>query len=213
MIKKQRLLIPREKYLSAGVHIGMTSKTKDMKRFIYKIRSNGLAVLNVGILDKKIEASATLMASMQNALVVSRKDIGKQAVEQFAKVTGVHVITKRFMPGSLTNPSFEDFFEPEVLLIIDPAADSQAIKEAVLMRIPIIGLADTCNETKNIDVILPCNNKGKKSIALIFWLLAKRILEKRKEAGQDTDPESAKLEEFGYEPDQPTGAESQTEEE
>ena len=192
-MKKEKLSVPREQYLSAGVHIGMTTKTANMKRFIYKIRSNGLAVLNVGILDKRITYAAGMIADMKDVLVVSRKESGHEAVKKFGEATGAKVITGRFMPGSLTNPSSKEFFEPEIMIITDPQVDRQAMKEAVSMRIPIIGLADTCNETSYIDLVLPCNNKGKKSLAIIFWLLAKLINEKR---GKKF---TMKPEEFGYE--------------
>lgn len=192
---KERLLIPREKYLSAGVHIGMTLKTADMKRFIYKVRPTGLAVLNIGMLDRKIDVVSNMLAGMKKILVVCSKENGMEAADKFAEAISAKAITGRFMPGSLTNPTYKEFFEPEVLIVTDPSTDKQAIKEAVQMRIPIIGMADTFNETSYMDIVLPCNNKGKKSVALIFWLLAKLIAEKR-------DPSAKfelKPEDFGYE--------------
>lgn len=187
-----KLLIPREKYLTAGVHIGMTARTADMKRFIYKVRPNGLAVLNVGMLDKRIGLAANFLAARKKILVVCRKENGQDAAKKFAEVVGGKAITERFMPGSLTNPTYKNFFEPDVIIIVDPTVDRQAIKEAVQMRIPIIGFADTFNETAFLDIILPANNKGKKSLALIFWLLAKLIKESRGE-GFGHAPED-----FGY---------------
>ncbi len=188
----KNLLLPREKYLSAGVHIGMTSKTADMKRFIYKIRPNGLAVLNVGILDRRIGLAASMIANKKNVLIASKKDNANEAVAKFAETTGSRAVIGRFMPGSLTNPTYKDFFEPELVIVTDPFNDKQVIKEAVQMRIPIIGFAGTYNETSFIDLVLPCNNKGKKSMALILWLLAKLVAEKR---GQQFD---VKPEDFGY---------------
>jgi len=190
---KTNLLIPREKYLSAGVHIGMTTKTANMKRFIYKIRPNGLAVLNIGLLDKRINYAVNTIEKSKNLLVVSKKESNRKPVEKFAEAIGVKAIVGRFMPGSLTNPSFEEFFEPDMLLVTDPLSDKQAISEALKIRIPIIGLADTFNETTYIDLVLPCNNKGKKSVALVFWLLAKLIIENRGEKFE------LKPEDFGFE--------------
>lgn len=187
-----KLLVPREKYLTAGVHIGMTARTADMKRFIYKVRPNGLAVLNVGMLDKRIGFAANFLADKKNILIVCRKENGRDAAQKFAEVVGCRAIVDRFMPGSLTNPTYKNFFEPDVLIVVDPAVDRQAIKEAVQMRIPIIGLADTFNETSYLDIILPSNNKGKKSLALIFWLLAKLMKEKKGEEFTATP------EDFGY---------------
>lgn len=191
---KKKLLIPREQYLSAGVHIGMTSKTADMKRFIYKVRPNGLAVLNVGILDKRISYAANFLAGKKDILIVSKKENGQEAAKKFADVVSARAIVGRFMPGSLTNPTYREFFEPEVLIVTDPLADKQAIKEATEMRIPIIGFADTFNETSFIDIILPCNNKGRKSLALMLWLLAKLVIEKR----DPTATFALQPEDFGY---------------
>ncbi len=190
---KEKLLVPREKYLSAGVHIGMTSKTASMKRFIYKIRPSGLAVLNISELDNRLKYAADVLDRYKKILVVCYKDVGREPAKQFAGVIGASSIIGRFMPGSLTNPSFKDFFEPDIMVMTDPASDKQALKEAVKMRIPIIALADTFNDTSCIDLVLPCNNKGKKSLALVYWILAGAIMEKRGE------PFKLKPEDFGYE--------------
>jgi len=187
-----KLLLPREKYLTAGVHIGMTSRTADMKRFIYKVRPNGLAVLNVGALDKRIAIAANFLSNRKSVLIVSRKENSRDPAVKFAEAIGGRAITDRFVPGSLTNPTYKNFFEPDVLIVTDPAVDRQAIKEAIQMRIPIIGLSDTFNETSYLDIILPCNNKGKKSVSLILWLLAKLIKEKKGEEFTATP------EDFGY---------------
>lgn len=192
---KEKLLIPKEKYLSAGVHIGMTSKTADMKRFIYKIRPTGLAVLNVGLLDKRIDIISNLLAQKKKILIVARKEVGFEPAEKFAEAVNGKAVVGRFMPGSLTNPTYKEFFEPEIIIVTDPLADKQALKESIQMRIPIIGLCDTFNETAYLDFVLPCNNKGKKSLALILWLLAQLIKKKRNEEF------TLKLEDFGYEPD------------
>ena len=195
MVKKtkERLIIPREKYLAAGAHIGMTFKTAPMKKFIYKIRPNGLAVLNIGELDRRIGLAANLIANAKYPLVVCRKEIGWDAVKKFGKVTGAKVITGRFMPGSLTNPSYKHFFEPDLVMIVDPVADKQAIKEATEIRVPIIGLADTSHDPAYIDLVMPCNNKGKKALALVFWGIAQQLAEKKKEKFE------TKPEEFGWE--------------
>src|SRR3989338_3083627 len=126
---KGKLLIPREKYLSAGVHIGMTSKTADMDRFIYKVRPNGLAVLNVGMLDKRIEYAANTLAEMKKILVVSRKENGQDPARKFAEIVGAKSIAGRFMPGSLTNPSYKDFFEPGSTAINHPTTDQHPTPE------------------------------------------------------------------------------------
>lgn len=174
------LLIDKKEYLTAGIHIGMKSKNKDMERFIYKIREDGLAVLNLKMVDERIKIAADFLSRTKTILVVGRKSNAHEPIRKFAEVVeGVKIVIGRFMPGTLTNPNYEDFVEPDVVILSDPQADYQALKEAVESRIPVVALCDTFNETKNIDYVIPCNNKGKKSLALIFWVLAKQINESR----------------------------------
>lgn len=168
-----------DEFLSAGVHIGMKQRTKDMERFIYKIRPDGLAVLDVQTIQKRIEIAGKFLSKHKNIMAVSRKPIGQRAVKKFADTIGAKHVIGRFLPGTLTNPSFRNFFEPDVIIITDPVIDSQAIKEAIKVRIPIISFCDTIDETSNIDFVIPSNNKGKKSIALLYYLLAKEILKNR----------------------------------
>ncbi|MFH8080983.1 MAG: 30S ribosomal protein S2 [Candidatus Aenigmatarchaeota archaeon] len=188
------LLIDKKNYLSSGIHIGMKSKNKDMRRFIYKIREDGLAILNLKLIDDRIRIAGEMLSRANTILVVGRKSNVHEALKKFAEtVDNAYAITGRFMPGTLTNPRYENFIEPDVVVISDPQSDYQALKEAVESRIPIIALCDTFNEAKNVDLIIPCNNKSKKSLGLIFWLLAKIINEKR---GKEF---KAKIEEFGSE--------------
>ena len=173
------LLVSKQEYLSAGIHIGMKSRTKDMKKFIYKVREDGLAVLDLKMLDERIKIAAKFLANMDKILVVGRKLNAHNPIKKFAEAVGCDYVIGRFMPGTLTNPSYKKFIEPDVVLLTDPLSDYQAMKEAVDSRIPIVALCDTFNETKNVDLIIPCNNKGRKSLALIYWLLAREILKRK----------------------------------
>jgi small subunit ribosomal protein S2 len=181
MTNEETLLIPTEEYLKSGIHIGTKFKTKYMENFTYKTRSDGLSVLNIKQIDERIQLAANLLANYEpeDILVVSRRENGWKPVRMFAKVTGAKGFPGRYPPGILTNPQLKNFTEGKIMLVVDAGPDKNAVKDALNVGLPIIGLCDTNNQVNNIDLVVPCNNKGKKSLGLIFWLLAKLYLEKK----------------------------------
>lgn len=168
-----------ENYLSAGIHIGLKQRTKDMARFIYKIRPDGLAVMNVQTIEQRINTAAKFLSKFKEIMVVSRKSNGRKPARVFSEVVGARAVIGRFLPGTLTNPNFRGFCEPGAIIITDPLADRQAVREAVKMRMPIISICGSSNETSNIDFVIPANNKGRRSLALVYFLLAREILKAR----------------------------------
>lgn len=172
------LLVPEEVYLTSGVHIGTQYKSKDMKRFIYKVRQDGLYVLDVSKTDERIKVVAKFLAGYnpQRVLVASARQYGQRPAREFSKAIGAPAFAGRFVPGTLTNPINPSFMEPDVLVVTDPAADRQALNEALNLGIPIIALCDTNNETRSVDAVIPTNNKGRRSLACIYWLLAREVL-------------------------------------
>lgn len=170
-------IVPLDEYLAAGIHIGTQQKTGDMMRFIYRVRTDGLYVLDVEMTDRRIRAASELLVRYppHRVLVVSARQYGQRPADMFAKLIGATTIIGRFVPGTLTNPQYADYIEPEILLVTDPTGDAQAVTEAVNIGIPVIGLCDTNNSTSNIDLVIPTNNKGRKALAMVYWLLAKQM--------------------------------------
>ncbi len=193
-------LVAVDRYLKTGSHIGTKFKTGDMKRYIFKKRKDGLNVLDVENIDQRIKIVAEFISrfDLEKAVIVSRRIYGQKPAKEFAKAVGGNAVLGRFVPGTFTNPAGSEFTEPSILIVIDPEADGQAIKEAVRAKIPVIALASTNNRLENIDIIIPINNKGRKSLALVFWLLAKEILKKKGEIKKDEDF-SLSAEDFEYE--------------
>jgi small subunit ribosomal protein S2 len=191
--------MPYEEYLSAGMHIGMKQQTSHMKKFVYKVREDGLAILDLQSIEKRIKIAARFLSKFERIMVVCRKMVGWKAAKKFAKIVNGKAIVGRFLPGTITNPSFPGYYEPDVVVITDPLLDTQAMKEAVKMHIPIVALCDTSNETELIDLIIPVNNKGRKSIARVYWLLAREILKERGKIKDDNEYEY-KFEDFLTEP-------------
>ncbi|CAD5243629.1 30S ribosomal protein S2 [Thermococcus indicus] len=179
----EEYLVPLDQYLAAGVHIGTQQKTQDMKRFIYRVRQDGLYVLDVRKTDERLRVAGKFLAKFdpENILAVSVRLYGQKPVKKFGDVTGVRSIPGRFLPGTMTNPQVKNFMEPDVLIVTDPRADHQAMKEAIEIGIPIVALVDTENFLSYVDVAIPTNNKGRKALALIYWILAREILYNRKE--------------------------------
>ena len=175
------MLVAEDLYLTSGVHIGTQQKTADMKPYIYRVRNDGLYVLDVSKTDDRIRRAAKFLSRFDPAkvLVVSARQYGQRPAREFAKNCGTMAMAGRFMPGTLTNPNVRDFTEPDVMLLTDPLGDAQALREAVNVGIPVVGLCDTNNETKNVDVVVPTNNKGRRSLALVYWLLAREYLKAR----------------------------------
>ncbi|MGB2581441.1 MAG: 30S ribosomal protein S2 [Thermoplasmata archaeon] len=187
--QESRLLIPEDVYLTSGVHIGTQQKSADMKDFIFKVRSDGLYVLDIKKTDERIRVASKFLARCppNMVLVVSARQYGQKPAKTFAKATGAGIVAGRFVPGSLTNPILPSFVEPEVVLVTDPAADEQALSEALSVGIPIVAVCDANNETRNVDLVIPSNNKGRRALATIYWLLTREVLKARGAIPADED--------------------------
>lgn len=183
------LLIPEDVYLTSGVHIGTQQKSADMKEFIFKVRTDGLYVLDVKKTDERIRIAAKFLARFEPSkiLIVSARQYGQKPAKVFGKTIGATVVAGRFVPGSLTNPILPKFTEPEMLFVTDPAADEQALKEALNVGIPIVGICDANNETKYVDLVIPSNNKGRRALATVYWLLTREVLKARGQLASDED--------------------------
>ncbi len=183
------LLIDEDTYLTSGVHIGTQVKNKDMMKFVYKVRNDGLYILDVRQTDERIRMVAKFLARYdpKDILVVAQRQYAQKPAAKFAGLIGANVVPGRFIPGILTNPELPEYMEPRVIFVNDPAADAQALKEAVKSRIPVVALCDANNRTSYVDLIIPTNNKGRRALALIYWLLAREILKERGELKSDDD--------------------------
>ncbi|WP_338599561.1 30S ribosomal protein S2 [Sulfolobus tengchongensis] len=183
------LLVPVETYLSAGVHIGTHSCTRYMERFVYRVRAEGLYVLDVRKIDERLRVAAKFLARYepQDVVAVAARPYAYRPVQKFAEVIGGKALVGRIIPGTFTNPHLSTYLEPKVLLVSDPRTDTQAIKEAAKVGIPIVAFADTDAKVDFIDVIIPANNKGRKSLALLYWLLARQVLRERRIIPPDGD--------------------------
>ena len=187
---EETLLLPRDTLLSAGIHIGTRMKTLDMEPFIYRVRPDGLFVLDVKKTDDRIRVTGKFLSRYEPArvAVAATRLYAHEPVKMFCKLTGATPLIGRFIPGQLSNPQYSSRIDPEVILVCDPRADAQAVKEASKVGIPIVALCSTDNEFAGVDLVIPTNNKGRRALAVVFWLLARQVLRERGELGPDRDP-------------------------
>ena len=190
------MLVDKSEYLSSGIHIGMKTCSLHMKQFVYKTREDGLSVFNLQEVDNRIANAIHILSKYKKILVVSNKDVSGTPITKFAEIVGGKAITGRLSPGTLTNPSYRDFYEPDIVIVTDPEIDAQAIEEAKKRRVPIIGLCGTSNNPNDLDFIIPVNNNGRKAIALLFWILARGLLKSWGKIKSDEEFKST-LKDFG----------------
>ena len=187
MTGEYEYLLPVEQLVSSGIQIGTRIKTRFMEPYIYKVRPDGLFIIDTRKTDERIRVAAKFLANFppKSVVAVSFRLYGQTPVLKFCEVTGAIPIVGRFLPGTFTNPLSPSYTEPEVVLVTDPSADEQAIEEATKIGVPVVGLCDTDNTFKNIDLIIPTNNKGRKALAMVYWLLARQVLRERGEIPSD----------------------------
>ncbi|MEM2874220.1 MAG: 30S ribosomal protein S2 [Candidatus Nanoarchaeia archaeon] len=178
---EEELLVPMEQYLAAGIHIGTKIRTKQMMPFVYKVNPQGLSTLNLSEIDKRLRLAAKILSKYNpdDIVVVCRRENGWKAVSAFAKYIGCKYFAGRYPAGIITNLNLKNFFEPKLMLVADPYPDKNAVHDALISGVPLIALCDTNNTIENVDFIIPCNNKGARSLGLIFWILATQYLKER----------------------------------
>lgn len=187
----------KKKILSTGIRVGTQVKTKFMKPFITKASPEGLYMLDLDITLERIQTAAKFINRLgpDRLIVCSGRQYAETPVEKFCEALGSRKLLGRFMPGTLTNPSLPYYIEPKLVLVSDPQVDEQAVTEATNAGIPVIGIANTDNLTSNLDVVIPANNRGRKALATVYWLLVRQILIERGELKEE-EPMKYEIDDF-----------------
>jgi len=187
----------KKKILATGIRVGTQVKTKFMKSFITQASPEGLYMLDLDITLEKIKTAAKFInrSGTDKLIVCSGRQYAETPIEKFCEMLDSKKLLGRFMPGTLTNPSLPYYIEPKLVLISDPQVDEQAMTEATNAGIPVIGIANTDNITSKLDVIIPANNRGRKALATVYWLLVRQILIERGELKED-EPMKYEIDDF-----------------
>ena len=174
-------LAPVDTYLTAGVHIGTRFKNGFSEKFVHKTRPDGLKIIDTEQTDKKLQVLINLLSRYEPSdfVIMGRRENAKKPLKMFAKLIGCDIFTGRYLPGKLTNTALDDFKEYKVVIVCDPLTDKNILNEAFEQGIFTVGFCDTNNKTSKLDLVIPINNKGKKSLGLAFMLLAKHYLIKK----------------------------------
>lgn len=175
--------------LSTGIRVGTPIKTKFMTPFITRANPEGLYILDISKTLARIDVAAKFIGrtNIANVAVTSSREYGKTPIEKFCELTGARGIFGRFMPGTFTNPSLPKYLEPEIVIVTDPQADEQAVLEATRAGVPVIALSNSDNITSKVDVVIPTNNRGRKALATVYWLLTKEVLKKQGKIKSDSE--------------------------
>jgi small subunit ribosomal protein S2 len=175
--------------LSTGIRVGTPVKTKYMIPFIVRANPEGLYILDISKTLSRIDVAAKFIgrSNIARVAVTSAREYGKTPVEKFCEFTGATGIFGRFMPGTFTNPSLPKYMEPEIVIVTDPQADQQAVIEATRAGVPVIAISNSDNVTSKVDLIIPANNRGRKALATVYWLLAREVLKKQGTIKSDSD--------------------------
>eukprot|EP01064_Diplonema_japonicum_P003202 TRINITY_DN1209_c0_g1_i2.p2 TRINITY_DN1209_c0_g1~~TRINITY_DN1209_c0_g1_i2.p2 ORF type:complete len:253 (+),score=86.53 TRINITY_DN1209_c0_g1_i2:53-811(+) len=171
-----------QKLLACKAQMGTKNLTASMERYVSARRKDGIHIINLHMTWEKLVLAARMIVTVENpadVVVISARPFGQRAVLKYAQNTGATSMAGRFCPGSFTNQKQEKFAQPRLIIVTDPRTDHQAIRESAYVNVPIIAFCDTDSPLTHVDLAIPCNNRGRLSIGMLYWMLSREVLRMR----------------------------------
>ncbi|EAL42492.1 ribosomal protein S2, putative [Entamoeba histolytica HM-1:IMSS-B] len=167
--------------VACRVHIGATNLNFAMEEYVYERGNNNECIFNLMKTWEKLSLAARVIAGISNetpsdVVAVAGREMAHRASLKFMKYTGCTAVAGRFTPGSFTNQIQKKFMEPRLIIVSDPSVDHQALRESGYINVPTIAFCNSDNSLKNVDIAIPCNNRSRLSIGLMWWMLTREIL-------------------------------------
>jgi len=204
MSKVPHALHPTEddilKLLATQVHIGSKNLDPGMAPYVYKRKTDGTYIFNLHKTWEKLVLAARVIVTIENpadVCVISGRAYGQRAVLKFAHYTGAQAFAGRFTPGTFTNQIQAHFVEPRLLVATDPRTDRQPILEGSYVNVPTISFSNSDSPVRHVDLVVPGNNRGRQSVGLLWWLLAREVLRLRRQLSR-TKPWDVMVDMFIY---------------
>jgi len=86
---------------------------------------------------------------------------------------------------------------PGAIFVVDPKKERIAVKEARILGIPVIGIADTNCDPDDLDYVIPANDDAIRAVKLIASCMADAVIEASQGESYDDTPASEAVEEAG----------------
>lgn len=186
-VVEERPDISVEDFVKYRVNYGRKTKTAYSEGFIYKVHPKGFFLIDVTKTIEKLKVAAKFLARMnpERVFICSAREYAEKAILKMCEITGMTPKVGRFLPGTLTNYLLDEHREIDLLFVVDHNYDSQAVSEAAKMKIPIVSFVDTNSYPQYVDLAIPANNKGRSSLAALFWSLTILYLRAKGLLGED----------------------------
>lgn len=180
------LLIPKEDYIRYRMNKGELKKDKKLDRFIAWGTSAGRNMFSITKIDERIKVAAKFLLNKEVLIVCTELD--EKYCKKFGELIGAKVISN-YTASVLSNTGNKDFFEPDLLFVTNVDENWNAIQEAGLNRMPVVGYCNTNSDVNGIDVIIPMNITNKQALGVSLGLILNEMRKLKKE-------EPVPLEEF-----------------